>query len=235
MRKNSITVVYNNYQSKKILETGWGFSAYIEFDNKKILFDTGGKGSKFLHNINGLNIDLTKLSFIFLSHNHWDHVGGFDDTAEMFSNKKVFIPEDYSIKKHEKKNINFIKKNSFSKIAKNTYTTRQLGRGIKEQSLVLDTEKGLIIITGCAHPGVENIVEEVRKNINKDIYLVTGGFHLKESSKNHILNVINKLKNNGVINISPSHCTGDKAIELIKENWKSENFIKLYLGDKFNF
>ncbi len=235
MKENSITIVYNNYRSKNKLETGWGFSAYIEFNNKKILFDTGGEGFKFLHNINKLDINLTKLDFIFLSHHHWDHVGGFDDKIQKFSNKKVFVPEDYNTKKHDSKNITFIKKNKFSKIAKNTYTTGQLGKKLKEQSLVIDTHKGLIIITGCAHPGVENIVKEVRKNIKKDIYLVTGGFHLKGSSKKHVLDVINKLKNNGVINVAPSHCTGDDAIGLFRENWEDKNFIKLYLGDNFKF
>jgi len=52
-----------------------------------------------------------------------------------------------------------------------------LGTGIKEQSLIIKSAKGLIIITGCAHPGIVNIVKKAKEIFpNENVYLVLGYF-----------------------------------------------------------
>ncbi|HNS14072.1 MAG TPA: MBL fold metallo-hydrolase, partial [Syntrophorhabdaceae bacterium] len=96
-------------------------------------------------------------------------------------------------------------------------------------SLVLDTDNGLTIVTGCAHPGIINIVERVKENIKKDIYLVMGGFHLLDEPVIKIKEVNNTLRELGVHNIGPSHCTGEDAIEIFKESYR-ENFIDIRAG-----
>ena len=54
----------------------WGFSALIELDGKKILFDTGSRENTVLKNAKELNIDLNGIENVYLSHNHKDHTGG---------------------------------------------------------------------------------------------------------------------------------------------------------------
>ena len=63
-------------------------------------------------------------------------------------------------------------------ICKNVHTTGEMGVQIKEQALILDTSKGLVVITGCAHPGIVDIVKKAKEVVKKDIDLVFGGFHL---------------------------------------------------------
>ena len=69
------------------------------------------------------------------------------------------------------------------KICKGVATTGELGTAIKEQSLMIATQLGLIIVTGCAHPGVLTIVEKSIELTEMEIYLVIGGFHLTGASE----------------------------------------------------
>jgi 7,8-dihydropterin-6-yl-methyl-4-(beta-D-ribofuranosyl)aminobenzene 5'-phosphate synthase len=99
------------------------------------------------------------------------------------------------------------------------YSTGELGAGIKEQALVLKTKEGMLIITGCAHPGIVNVVSHVKEWLKDDIYLVSGGFHLKGHSEHELEGIIEKLKRSGVKKIAPSHCTGDRAIGKFRGAW----------------
>lgn len=151
---NEIKIVYNNIVGNVNLAEGWGFSAYIEFNNKNILFDTGGDGYKFLKNIEKMDIKMDEIDFVFLSHNHWDHTGGFEDIVDKFKNTKMYIPKDFNYREYADKNIDFDIIEKFNKLNDKIYTTGQMGKDIIEQSLILDSEKGLIVIAGCAHPGI---------------------------------------------------------------------------------
>ena len=66
----------------------WGFSALIEADGKKILFDTGSRPNTVIINAKELNIDLTNIDDVFLSHNHKDHTGGL---MNLKKNRKKFV------------------------------------------------------------------------------------------------------------------------------------------------
>jgi len=72
----------------------------------------------------------------------------------------------------------------------------------------LDTKKWLIIITGCAHPGIVDIVKKATKILPyKKIYLVMGGFHLSGDSYSEIEEIIEVFRNLAVQKIAPSHCS----------------------------
>ena len=59
-------------------------------------------------------------------------------------------------------------------ICKDVYSTGELGSWIKEESLVIKTVKGAVMITGCAHPGVVKIVKKAKETARSDVYLVLG-------------------------------------------------------------
>ncbi len=100
------------------------------------------------------------------------------------------------------------------------YTTGELGEAIKEQSLVVSTGAGLVVITGCAHPGVASIIQKVKAAFpGENIHLVMGGFHLKSASKPQVISIIHSLKQMGVARAAPSHCSGDGARQLFKEQY----------------
>jgi 7,8-dihydropterin-6-yl-methyl-4-(beta-D-ribofuranosyl)aminobenzene 5'-phosphate synthase len=87
----------------------------------------------------------------------------------------------------------------------------------------------LIVITGCAHPGIVEIVKNAKKIHNKNIYMVFGGFHLPQKSESEVKRIIEEFRELGVLKVGPTHCTGDKAIQLFKDSF-GENYIKLGVG-----
>jgi 7,8-dihydropterin-6-yl-methyl-4-(beta-D-ribofuranosyl)aminobenzene 5'-phosphate synthase len=120
------------------------------------------------------------------------------------------------------------------KIADGIYTTGQIegmyhSDYIAEQALVLETGKGLTIMTGCAHPGIIKIVEYVTANIKKNIYLIMGGFHLLKKSVSEIKNINDTFHQFSIEHIGPSHCTGEEAIAIFKESFKA-NCIDIKVG-----
>jgi 7,8-dihydropterin-6-yl-methyl-4-(beta-D-ribofuranosyl)aminobenzene 5'-phosphate synthase len=109
------------------------------------------------------------------------------------------------------------------------YSTGEMGDWIKEQALILATSNGLVIITGCAHPGVVNVVREARERCNENVYLLMGGFHLGGMTSAEIQVVIRGLKALGVKKVAPSHCTGERAMSMLRDAW-GENFLEAGAG-----
>ncbi len=72
----------------------WGFAALVEFNGKRILFDTGGDPAIFAKNVKARGVDLTKLDFVVLSHRHGDHVGGFSHLLNVNPKVKIYAPKD---------------------------------------------------------------------------------------------------------------------------------------------
>jgi len=213
MEKAKITLItiYDNYKANPELKTGWGFSCLVKAEGKNILFDTGADSETLLSNMKKMGIDPKEIDFIFISHLHGDHTGGLAGILKIKPNLKVYKPESFS---GQTQIINCI------------WTSDPLGTDIKEQSLIIESKQGLIIITGCAHPGVVNIIKKAKEMFpNENIYLVLGGFHLFGASDTELKMIINDFKKLGVQKVAPCHCSGDRCRELFKQEYK-ENFIE---------
>lgn len=230
------TIVYNNVPYNENLTTAWGFSCLIDLKDKSLLFDMGGIGSILLNNMRKLKIDPKNINIVVLSHIHSDHVGGLWSFLKKNNDVVVYLPESFpkDFKNRIKKTgAKFISVQKHTNIYENVYSTGELGGvWMREQSLIIDTPKGLIVVTGCAHPGIVNIVKKAKGLLNKNIYLVLGGFHLMAYSEKEVEKIINDLKGLGVEKIAPSHCTGGRPIELFREAW-GENFLDLGCGAVF--
>jgi len=86
-----------------------------------------------------------------------------------------------------------------------------------EQSLVIDTEKGLVIFNSCSHGGVVNIIKETQKEFpGKKIYAYIGGFHIYNKSADEVRNIAEEIKKCGVERIYTGHCTGKKSFGVLK-------------------
>jgi 7,8-dihydropterin-6-yl-methyl-4-(beta-D-ribofuranosyl)aminobenzene 5'-phosphate synthase len=70
----------------------WGFAALIEYNGRRILFDTGNNAKIFEHNVNQLNVDLTKLDAVVISHRHGDHTSGLNYLVKVNSTVKIYAP-----------------------------------------------------------------------------------------------------------------------------------------------
>ena len=227
-----ITVVYDNNPYKKELSTGWGFACLVEGTEKTILFDTGGNGQLLLKNMKDLKIDPEEIDVVILSHIHGDHVGGLAAFLEKNSDVAAYLPESFPKRFKEgvsKAGARVVEVKDSLKICKDVYSTGQLGKLIKEQSLVLRTPRGMVVITGCAHPGIVEIVDNVKSTIDDDVLLVMGGFHLFWHSKHHINAVISQLQKLDVRYVGPCHCSGDTARELFKETYQ-DRYLDLGVG-----
>jgi 7,8-dihydropterin-6-yl-methyl-4-(beta-D-ribofuranosyl)aminobenzene 5'-phosphate synthase len=228
----SITVSYDNNPYKEGLTTAWGFSCVIGGTEKTILFDTGGDGSILLTNMEELGIHPKEIDLVVLSHIHGDHVGGLPSFLEKNPEVVVYLPKSFpkgfkdKVKGYGAK---IIEVQESLKICQEVYSTGELGTGIKEQSLIIYTEKGLIIITGCAHPGIVKIVDKAKELVKNDVLLVMGGFHLGGESKGEIENIVSSFRKLGVSYVGPCHCSGDAARQLFKEEY-GENFINIGVG-----
>jgi len=229
-----MTIVFDNNKYNSSLETGWGFSCFVKGLEKTILFDTGSDGRILLSNMEKLNIDPKEIDVIFISHDHWDHTGGLEKLLQINPNVQIFILDAFSKEtktKIENFQVSLINLKLSKEIFEGVYSTGELGTGIKEQSLVIKSNNGLIVITGCAHPGIVNILEEVKNIFKEKIHLVVGGFHLKDFSKSDIEEIIMKVKKFGAIKVAPTHCSGDLARDLFKANFKN-NFIEIGAGSE---
>ena len=100
-----------------------------------------------------------------------------------------------------------------------------------ELSLALESEDEKVsLISGCSHSKIEEIIKETREYLGKNISLVAGGFHHIPYPPNYIFNIAKMMKDElGVKHAAPTHCTGEKAIEIFKEVYK-ENFHYFGLG-----
>ena len=227
----TITVVYDNNPYKQELETDWGFAAFITGTNKTILFDTGG-GRLLLDNMEKLAIKPDRVDVVVLSHIHGDHTGGLGSFLEKNPNVTVYLPVSFPKKfKDNARNsgAKIIEVKESLQICENVYSTGQLGKWLKEQSLIVRTDKGLVVITGCAHPGIVNIVNKAKELMKDDILLVMGGFHLEWATKGRIEKIISAFKQLGVRYVGPCHCSGHKARSLFEKHFGS-NYINIGAG-----
>lgn len=228
----TIEVVCDNNPYASEMNTAWGFSALIGGAEKTILFDTGGNGSLLLDNMEKLAIDPDKIDVVVLSHIHGDHTGGLSSLLEKNRQIAVYLPKSFPKKFKEniqKQGARLIEVKEPLKICEDVYSTGQIGKLIKEQSLVIRTRAGLIIMTGCAHPGILKMVKAARDLAEGDILLVLGGFHLEWATKAKIEKTISAFKQHGARYVGPCHCTGEKARSLFEKHF-GKNYINIGAG-----
>jgi len=231
--KIAITIVYNNVSHDSTLTSEWGFGCVIQTEKDTVLFDTGGNGKVLLDNMAKLNIDPRSIHSVVISHNHYDHQGGLKDFLSVNSKVTVFIPNSSPLDLENEinsKGAKTVRVDSFRQISENIFSSGELRENIPEQSLVLQSSKGLVVITGCAHPGIVRIIEHVKSLFpDESIYLAMGGFHLKSETSENINRIVQTIQEYCVQKIAPSHCTGEEAIGIFKQRF-GEDFIKSGVG-----
>ncbi|MCK5030524.1 MAG: MBL fold metallo-hydrolase [Thermoplasmatales archaeon] len=229
-----LTIIYDNNLYNEKLETRWGFSCLVEGLEKTILFDVGGDGSVLLRNMEKLKIAPREIDVVILSHIHYDHIGGLSDFLRKNPLVTVYMPSSLprSVKdKVKNAGAKLIEVRRPTEICKNAYSTGELGTWIKEESLIMKTSKGLVIITGCAHSGVVNIVKKAKEMLKSRVYLVLGGFHLCWMNTWQIKGIVNGIEKEKVEKVAPCHCSGDLARKLFKKAY-GKDFILVGCGKK---
>lgn len=276
---NNLTIktVIDNTASTPVMMAEWGLSIFIDTGEKKILFDTGaGNTDVLLNNLDALNIKVTDIDMLVLSHGHLDHTGGLRPFLEkrhfLLPQKDIeiichpaamdsqyvknigsfgcpytkeelsrfgasfklirepyFITEDIIVSgeipftnDYESTGLAFFRQaNSEFGIGASIIEEKDLGFKAREDKFVQDseviddmalyikTDKGLVIILGCAHRGTINTVEHAMKVLDSDnVYMVIGGTHTAGVSTERMDFTINRIKDIGIKKVGVSHCTG---------------------------
>jgi 7,8-dihydropterin-6-yl-methyl-4-(beta-D-ribofuranosyl)aminobenzene 5'-phosphate synthase len=217
-----ITVVYNNVPHTPGLATAWGFAAVVEAGPDTVLFDTGGDAPTLLANMTRLNLAPERARAIVLSHVHRDHTGGLDGFLARWPKVTVYMPRSFPAafrRAVERRGARVEPVSGPRGLFGSFYSTGELGDGIKEQALIVDTAAGSAVITGCAHPGIVEITGAARAFRSREVCLLMGGFHLLGESDRRLQGTLRQLRNLGVRKVAPSHCTGGEAITLFRAAW----------------
>ncbi len=247
----------------------WGFSALIEADGHRILFDTGGRPDTVLLNAKSMRIDLSDVEEVVLSHNHGDHTGGLvrlrqELAAEneralrvahvapaIFWERPGSNPEwAMAAKKEafESEGGTFVEYDEATEIHPGIWVTGPVPRRHAEKnyglwvegehrvgevvspdgliaddvpesmSMVINTDKGLVVVSGCGHAGLVNTLEYAANVTGTaDIHAAIGGFHLLQASDANLDWTAKKLVNLGVENLVGAHCTGLEPVYRLRE------------------
>jgi 7,8-dihydropterin-6-yl-methyl-4-(beta-D-ribofuranosyl)aminobenzene 5'-phosphate synthase len=215
-----LTVVFDNNPYDPRLETGWGFAAWLEYAGQTVLFDTGANGVVLLDNMATLGLDPKAIDIVVLSHIHGDHTGGLASLLALNHQVTVYLPQAFPVRFKEQVSAagaSVVEVDAPQEILPGLWSTGPMGTDIVEQALVARTEKGLVVVTGCAHPGVDEMVSRARQIGRGEIALVVGGFHLGAASGGRVEEIIGEFRRLGVQQVAPCHCTGDQARKLFRE------------------
>jgi 7,8-dihydropterin-6-yl-methyl-4-(beta-D-ribofuranosyl)aminobenzene 5'-phosphate synthase len=261
-----ITILYDAFGASSALVKDWGFSAFVEYGGRRVLFDTGNNARIFEHNVGQLGIDLGNLDAVVISHRHGDHTSGLTHLLEVNPDVPIYVPQEGAFFKgpipqsffkaqpglppelryYEGRPPDRIvtgtawEKGKFEIVTKTTeilpgffvLTARSQKPGtleMNEASLAIRTTRGLAVIVGCSHPGVEKILEEAAK-IDARIFTVTGGFHLVMTPQDEIQRVANVLHDSlKVERVAPGHCTSELGFAVFLDRFK-DRFDKAGLG-----
>ena len=231
-----VKIVFNNDVVSDKFTSGWGFSCLVD---NRVLFDTGEKAEYLFNNMRNLNINISSIEMVVISHDHWDHTGGLWELLGKRKGLKVYACPHFSRAfkdKVKKLKAELIEAEKAIEVTKNIFITGEILKGysgIPEQALAVKTSRGITVITGCSHPGIVRIIEKVKEaNPSEKICLVFGGFHLINSDKREVRIIAERLKEMGIEKVGPTHCTGYEAQEIFKEGY-ADNFISIKAGEVF--
>lgn len=260
-QKVKITTLVEDTAQGEGLYAEHGISFWIEYGQRKVLFDTGQSGI-VVKNAEILGIDLVQTEAIIISHGHYDHTGGLEPVLNLAKKARIYLHPGALNKKfsYSGNSSRFIGvsgglKNIIESYAETNrviwtkeptqvfdgmFVTGQVPRTndfevdddgffldeqakrtdviADDQSLFFKTKNGLVVIFGCAHAGVVNILSYIAKIAGTDeIYAVMGGMHLLGAGQAKLAKVIDNLERFNLRKIGPGHCTGtEAALELRK-------------------
>jgi 7,8-dihydropterin-6-yl-methyl-4-(beta-D-ribofuranosyl)aminobenzene 5'-phosphate synthase len=218
-----ITVLYDNSSSQAGFVPAWGFACLIQGMADTILFDTGRDSSILLANMAKAGIRPEEVQVVVLSHEHEDHVDGLSGVLARQHDLTVYLPHAFPpwLKARVTSlGIPVVEVREPMKICYHVYSSGELGHYVKEQALLLQTERGVIIITGCGHPGVVNIIHKAKDLLNADILLVMGGFHAGGESEGSIEDIVSDFKELGVRYVGPCHCSIGAERQIFEKEYR---------------
>ena len=241
----------------------WGFAGLVEGDGHRVLVDTGAHPDTVLQNARELNIDLSDVKEVVLTHNHADHTTGLLTLRRELMKKNPAAVSTAHVAKgifysrpspsgegnamiairtqYEAIGGKFIEHDGAVELFPGAWLTGPVPRKFPErnwsvkgkvqtpqglvedtipedQSLVLHTPRGVVVVTGCGHAGIVNILTWASEQFpNEPVDAVVGGLHLFPASDEQLNWTADKLKELKVASLMGAHCTGIEAVYRIRD------------------
>lgn len=255
MGANRITILHDSFGRPSALRQDWGFAALVEFEGRRILFDTGNNSRVFAHNTATLGTDLSALDYAVISHRHGDHTSGLNHLLQVNPRLRIYTPDEtYGVfgsslpgtffprchtlpaymRYYEGKppdairhgspwaDADFVWVKETKEIDADVFLVAVVSdmpgtREMRELTLALRTAKGLVLVAGCSHPGIERILEASRV-IDGRVSCVYGGLHLVVTPQAEIERVARALRDDWQVQwMAPGHCTGEPGFAALQE------------------
>jgi len=232
-----LVVVYDDYPAQEGLQTAHGFACVIQASDGVVLFDTGGSGQILLENMDDLGIGPAQIEAAVLSHMHWDHIGGLDTVLAANPEMAVYAPAAFSssfLRDVQTRARAVAETTQAHQVIPHVRTTDVLERPLVEQALYVETAEGVVVVTGCAHPGVVQLARSAQRASGGQIHAVLGGFHMARMDQPEIGRAIHDLMDLGVRHVGPSHCSGDAAREAMREAF-GDDYLDIGVGARLSF
>ena len=227
-----LTYLYDNTVANAETKPDWGFACLVEGTQKTILFDTGTKADLFAPNVGALRVDLSRVDALVISHPHGDHTGGVSIALKARPGLPVYLPFGAPPALAEalrKEGATVLSPEGVADVGPDALVTGPVGGPVPEQALVIERPGGLVVVTGCSHPGIVAILERVKQLAGGRILAVLGGFHLLEHSDEAVAGIVARFQELGVERVGATHCTGDKAIEAFRRAYGAR-FVEMGAG-----
>ena len=272
MPGNRITILHDSFGKRADLRKDWGFAALLEFEGRRILFDTGNNARTFAENTKALGVDLSTLDFAVISHRHGDHTSGLshllalnpgatiytpDELYGVFGSSLpgVFYPRCHSLPAYMQyydgkppetirhgtpwPGAKFVWIKDTTEVVAGVWLVAVISdvagtREMRELSVALRTPQGLVVVAGCSHPGIENILAAARR-IDARVHCIFGGLHLVLTKEPEVRRIAGALRDQWhVEHIAPGHCTGEPGFLALSEVFGAK-YVYAGLGDSIEF
>lgn len=247
-------VIVDDYQRYREYLSEHGLSLFFRYNSKTILFDAG-QSDIFIYNAKKKGLDISNIDFVAFSHGHYDHTGGINsiplkETTRIYLHPDALLPK-YSGNRYigmpqtDRKKY-FILRENYEKLADNIiylgYIPRKKNKPLgytvfngkmirdylrDDTALVIKMDSHIIILAGCSHSGIHNIVAYADRFYPGIPKTLIGGFHMHNYTEEEIIGVVERLSSFNVEYVYPGHCTGAKATKYLLSNFEGE---KIYSG-----
>jgi len=242
------TILYDNTSVADSIIADHGFACLIQSGDRSCLFDAGRISEKFMANALTMDVNFSSIDQVFVSHIHGDHTGGLFDLLDRCSKPTLYLPFTYPHMRNEplgdRADNDFnaflerlkplvseiIREKGPVEMRHGFYTTGTIEDQTYEHALVVPTSRGLIVVTGCAHPGILEIVTRAKELMKQDVLFVLGGFHLISTDSGQITTIARRLRKLTKY-VGPCHCTGERAQRIIKSVFR-EDYVEIQAGTK---
>jgi metal-dependent hydrolase (beta-lactamase superfamily II)/predicted TIM-barrel fold metal-dependent hydrolase len=214
-----ITYLYDNTTSAPGTKGDWGFACLVEANGRRVLFDTGANPEVLRANLAALRVDLGRLDALVFSHDHGDHTAGVAALGAR-PGLPTFFPSTFSERTRAAfaaQQLKLTPADVPTEIVPGMMTGGRIGTAIPEHALVADSPQGLVVVVGCAHPGIADMLRSISTARGRQVHAVIGGFHLLQTPPERVAQIVSEIRAMGVAYVGPTHCTGDAAIERFRQ------------------